>query len=226
MKTQVYLTNFNTATLRCENGTCCLFTHSTCDTTTVQIHVEQKAFDEGGLVLNVEVQECKDGGRPYLVIADVIKAPNLNPSATVQERRYYIQQQLKNYIGVSATSNEYRITTPNYLDIQEVDLIFNVILPNHYTLVSGCAFADETSHVNVNQTTSTSETQQMVLVKTRFPDVYEVTLDGSTRVTGNHIAFIPSKTVSLTLAQFFTKHTSGKFKCSFNTQRQKWTPVI
>lgn len=108
------------------------------------------------------------------------------------------------------------------MDARDIVQVFDFIIPNYCGSCFGVQFTKSKMNTIVIQ--PKAKEQMLILSKTRFPDVYEVTVDGVNRVLGNHIAYVPNTNLSLGLRRLFIQRNTMRLQCRFNEQRRKWTP--
>ena len=243
--TVVYPTNFRKVVLRCiaDNNASFVnyvFIKETCDSHMVQLSFRPKAYLNGGTIMDCIIADSKDGGAKYLIIVDILRHGNKDlTSQSWRERRDLIETlwQDSSFINRSDLDTEYRVRLTRVFklndhsrnnDYIDTKSLFSVVLPNYYCQLSGIAFVQETpwTDTQVQNKVRDGDKESLVIVKTRFSDVYEVTRDGINKVGGNHIAYIPNIDHSLKLRNMFARCNSMRMQCQFSDNIQKWIPIV
>lgn len=234
----IFPSSFNRCVLKCSydghHSINTLFIEESCDSLFLQLAFTNKIFAKKGTVFECELLEPKDSGRKYLILVDVLEHDDVDWKKIPYIDRYaFIKKVIesKEYFDVDNMNNEYRVKEPSIWEVKnvsDVSIAFNVLLPNYFGHVNGVRFCQDMQVVQntwKNDMTDTSE-RDLIVTKTRFSDVYHVSSNGTCKVKGNPVIFVPDMKTSLRLREMFMKKNSLKLKCSYNEQRHKWIPIV
>lgn len=228
---KIYPSSFNTCILSCNTqynqSQNLLYFINSFETLYIQLGFTEKMYDQGETRIYCDFIQARDGGFPFLVLKDitVYKGESLKMDRLA---RMNILNEILNdptLIDLDETLNEFRLKTPLLFDCDEINNVFDNIIPNLYGITLGVEFLNDSLHSsdssNVNQGKST-----FIMRKTIYTDVYEFFTNGIEKIQGNNIAYIPNITLSNKLSLLFKKKNSIKIECEYNKERQKWTPIV
>lgn len=226
----IYPSAGNPCILRCltdSTGTriCTLFLEHTYDTMYVQLAFTDKIFTKNeDSVFRCDYMEPRDGGLPFLQLIDVLKVGEKD----LKEQKYAIRMELAKQIiedpllfDVNSLENEFRVRAPPLYRLEQIEEVFSLVIPNFYGVAHGVAFTKDGFREQLK-----NEKDQYVIRKTRYPEIYELSVDGVTPIPGNNVAYVPTLELSRKLREFLSTRNSAKVKCTFHADRQKWVPLL
>ena len=222
----VYPSAFNHGIL-----TCCidgprqlstLYFENTMDTWFVQLSVPEKLFQDGGSQFRVDLLEASDGGQPILTICDVHRLSGRDVSHMPLDQRLLLIDQTFFHEGDECfEADEFRIMRPRLRPSSEIHTVMTFDCHNHPGRCLGAAFSNDTYNPN-----TTSAEGTFLVRKSRYPEVYELFIDGVQPVPGNNVAYIPTLEMSKKLKELFMERNSLTLPFQFHEARQKWVPVL
>lgn len=234
----IYPSSFNNCILSCNKNynqsQNILYFVNSCDTLYVQLGFTEKMYNQGETQFYCDHMQAREGGFPFIVFKDILKYKNESLSNKSRIERFELLKSILHdttLLDTNVTLNEYKLNIIPLFEYNQINQVFDNIIPNMYGITFGVEFfSDDTFNAISNclsnsLSQSQSKTQQFIMRKTVYPDVYELYKDGIEKIDGNNIAFIPNMELSNKLSKLLSKKNSIKIECIFNTERQKWTPI-
>ena len=229
----IYPTSFNRCILKCStsNGkdVTTLYMERNFDTLFVQLAFTPKVYQNDSVFL-CDLLEPSDGGTPYLAIIDIIKFCGRSYNDQTYGVRWELAKQILQdpvFFDLHSPSNEYRLRSPIRFNIDQIDEVFSVVIPNYYGVTYGVRFTKD-SLQNKNRDSRATDNSETIFIcrKTKMPEVYEIFKDGLVPATPNNVLYIPNLSVAKEMKNVLFGRNSTKLKCCFDSLRQKWTPVV
>jgi hypothetical protein len=221
----VYPSAFNHGVLTCSiDGSrqlSTLYFENTMDTWFVQLSVPKDLFQEGGSQFRVDLLEAVDGGQSILTICDVHRLSGRDVSDMPLSQRLLLIDQTFFHEGESFDADEFRIMRPRLRPSSEIHRVITFDCHNHPGRCVGAAFTNDTYNRNTRPSEGT-----FLVRKSRYPEVYELFIDGVQPAPGNNVAYIPTLEMSKKLKGLFAERNSLTLPFHFHEARQKWVPVI
>ena len=222
---QIFPCSFNFCVLKCfkENGhgVCTLFDLKTMNTEYVQINIKPWFFeiDEGETELQGDVSDNR------ITVIDIVKLNGKSYSNKTPDEKYKVMKELFCEYGIIDYSkpNKYTIDPPVLFDVEHVDFVFDMIIPNFYRRVCGVMIFGENLNVENNNNIMSKE---FIVKKTKLPEIYGVFVNETTPVHGNNILYICSSKIAEKINLMFDNKNAIKLKCKFDDTRQRWFPVF
>ncbi len=196
----------------------------TLDTVYVQLAFTSKIYTEQESLFRCDYLDARDGGLPFLTIVDVLKIGGSSFDNISQPVRFeFVKQILEDpdFFDVNSSTNEFRLKSPILYEAAALHEVFKYVLPSFYGVALGTAFI--TDGRTIRRKLGDNE---FIIRKTQKPEVYELYLDGVQPVPGNNIAYVPTLALSRKLKLVLQHRNSGKIRCVFQEERQKWMPVL
>jgi hypothetical protein len=224
----IYPTAFNPCILRCstdESGgkISTLFQEHTFDTMYVQLAFTDKIFGQGS-TFRCDFMEARDGGLPFLLILDVLNIGSNDLLLYPYTMRLELLRQIisdTSFFDIRSLENEFRVRVPPLFNIDRVQELIDIIIPNFYGIAHGVAFTKDSFRGQLK-----NEKNVYIMRKTRFPEIYELFSDGIVPIPGNNVAYVPTLELSRKLKTLFSNRNSVKVPCVFHADRQKWVPQL
>jgi hypothetical protein len=228
---KIYPSSFNTCILSCNTqynqSQNLLYFINSFDTLYIQLGFTDKMYDQGETSIYCDFIQARDGGFPFLILKDIILYKGESLKVNRLARMDILKEILNDptLINLDETLNEFRLKTPLLFDCNEINDVFDNIIPNFYGITLGVEFLNDSLQVKNNNNTSFKK-NQFIMRKTSYTDVYEFFINGIEKIQGNNIAYIPNIILSNKLSILFKKKNSIKIECEYNKERQKWTPIV
>lgn len=220
----IYPTAFNHGVLTCKmdgnKAMSTLYFENTADTWFLRLDLPPDVFEGGGSCFRVDQLDAADGGTPIITVCDALAIGGHDmKGSTFNERQKALQDLL---FGEAETvhGGDFRLMKARLTSAARIDEVLAFDIHNHPGVCIGAAFLDDT----YNQYGGPSE-GKFIVRKSRYPDVYELFVDGVQPVSGNNVAYVPTMELSRSLRDVFGSRNSVTLPCVYNEKRQRWTPV-
>ena len=221
----IYPSAFNHGILTCSiDGSrrlSTLYFENTMDTWFVQLSVPENLFQDGGSQFRVDLLEASDGSQPILTVCDVHRLSGRDVSAMGINQRLILIDQRFFGEGEIFEADEFRIMRPRLRPSSEIHRVMTFDCHNHPGRCHGAAFTND----DYNRDTRPAEGTFLVR-KSRYPEVYELFIDGVQPAPGNNVAYIPTLEMSKKLRELFADRNSLTLPFHFHEVRQKWVPAL
>lgn len=222
---KVYPSAFNHGVLTCsvdgQKKVSTLYFENTSDTWFLQLDLPSAVFADGGSQFRIDYLEPSDGGHPILTICDVLCLAGKDLTGLSLMDRWNKARELLFREQETLTAGDFRLMQPRLRDASDMVDVLAFDVNNHPGICVGAAFHNDT----YNEHGGPGE-GEFIVRKSRYPDVYELFIDGVQPVPGNNVAYVPTLEMSQRLRSIFSERNSVTLPCTFLENRQKWVPVL
>jgi hypothetical protein len=198
----------------------CIYNETTADTVFAQLPLADDIFSEGGSRFRADLVPARDGGRDFLTLVDVMVLMGQDTSGKGWEWKQAKINEILEQVVTDASTHDFRLLAPRVFPASDIHEVVSYHIPNHPGHCLGAALVDD----NFNAAITFEDQDRFVVRRTRYPDVYELFLDGVRPVPGNNTAYVPTLELSKEMRKMFEKRNSCVMRCTFDDRRQKWIP--
>lgn len=192
-----------------------LHQESSCNTRYVELPLTLPVGVDN-IVLECDLLDAQDGGVSFLHIVDMINYGTERMPDSFAKRRLRITKWLASHHDSACASSELRVLLPELYPAQDIQRLYEMVIPNSYGIAKGFRFVNDTM-TKLKQ----YGCRRGTMVRTHIPDVYRV--EG---LPGNDIAYIGGAAVARDLISRFGCANRIELTFQWDAIRQKWAPKL